>query len=89
MGSVLFISGLLIVALVLLHLTLGIYTTALKVSRERERSQLSLRLLREQIKTSRMLRDLPMGAVASLVVGVNLLTDGIRQASGLPQEGKS
>ena len=28
----------------------------------------------------------PAGAVASLVVGVNLLTDGIRQASGLPQE---
>ena len=65
MGSVLFISGLLIVALVLLHLALGIYTTALKVSRERERSQLSLRLLREQIKTSRRLRDLAMDAVAS------------------------
>ena len=30
----------------------------------------------------------PAGAVASLVVGVNLLTDGIRQASGLPQEDK-
>ena len=28
----------------------------------------------------------PAGAVASLVVGVNLLTDGIRQASGMPQE---
>ena len=28
----------------------------------------------------------PVAAVASLVVGVNLLTDGIRQASGLPQE---
>ena len=28
----------------------------------------------------------PAGAVASLVVGVNLLTDGIRQASGLPQD---
>ena len=28
----------------------------------------------------------PAGAVASLVVGVNLLTDGIRQASGLPRE---
>ena len=28
----------------------------------------------------------PAGAVASLVVGVNLLTDGIRQASGLPLE---
>ena len=28
----------------------------------------------------------PAGAVASLVVGVNLLTDGVRQASGLPQE---
>ncbi len=28
----------------------------------------------------------PAGAIASLVVGVNLLTDGIRQASGLPQE---
>lgn len=30
----------------------------------------------------------PAGAVASLVVGINLLTDGIRQASGLPQEDK-
>ena len=30
----------------------------------------------------------PAGAVASLVVGVNLLTDGIRQASGLPREEK-
>ena len=30
----------------------------------------------------------PAGAVASLVVGVNLLTDGIRQASGLPLENK-
>lgn len=30
----------------------------------------------------------PAGAVASLVVGINLLTDGIRQASGLPSEGK-
>jgi peptide/nickel transport system permease protein len=30
----------------------------------------------------------PAGAVASLVVGVNLLTDGIRQASGFPQEEK-
>jgi peptide/nickel transport system permease protein len=29
----------------------------------------------------------PAAAVASLVVGVNLLTDGIRQASELPQEG--
>ena len=28
----------------------------------------------------------PAGAVASLVVGVNLLSDGIRQASGLPRE---
>ena len=28
----------------------------------------------------------PAGAVASLVVGINLLTDGIRQAKGLPQE---
>ena len=28
----------------------------------------------------------PAGAVASLVVGVNLLTDGIKQASGLPRE---
>ena len=28
----------------------------------------------------------PAGAVASLVVGVNLLADGIRQASGLPRE---
>jgi peptide/nickel transport system permease protein len=28
----------------------------------------------------------PAGAVASLVVGVNLLADGIRQASGLPQD---
>ena len=28
----------------------------------------------------------PAAAVASLVVGVNLLTDGIRQASGLPRE---
>ena len=27
----------------------------------------------------------PAGAIASLVVGVNLLTDGIRQARGLPQ----
>jgi peptide/nickel transport system permease protein len=31
----------------------------------------------------------PAGAVASLVIGVNLLTDGIRQASGLPREDKS
>jgi len=30
----------------------------------------------------------PAGAVASLVVGVNLLADGIRQASGLPKEAK-
>ena len=30
----------------------------------------------------------PAGAVASLVVGVNLLTDGVRQASGLPSEDK-
>ena len=30
----------------------------------------------------------PAGAVASLVVGVNLLTDGIKQASGLPREEK-
>ncbi len=30
----------------------------------------------------------PVVAVATLVVGVNLLTDGIRQASGLPQEDK-
>jgi peptide/nickel transport system permease protein len=30
----------------------------------------------------------PAGAVASLVIGVNLLTDGIRQASALPQEAK-
>ena len=30
----------------------------------------------------------PVGAVASLVVGVNLLTDGIRQAAGLPREDK-
>jgi peptide/nickel transport system permease protein len=30
----------------------------------------------------------PVVAVATLVVGVNLLTDGIRQASGLPQENK-
>ena len=30
----------------------------------------------------------PAGAVASLVVGVNLLTDGIKQATGLPQEEK-
>jgi len=30
----------------------------------------------------------PAGAVASLVVGVNLLTDSIRQASGLPLEDK-
>jgi peptide/nickel transport system permease protein len=28
----------------------------------------------------------PAGAVASLVVGVNLLTDGIKQASALPRE---
>ena len=28
----------------------------------------------------------PAGAVATLVVGVNLLTDGIKQASGLPRE---
>ena len=28
----------------------------------------------------------PAGAVASLVVGVNLLSDGIRQAAGLPRE---
>ena len=28
----------------------------------------------------------PAGAVASLVVGVNLLTDGIKQAGGLPRE---
>ena len=28
----------------------------------------------------------PVGAVASLVVGVNLLADGIRQAAGLPRE---
>lgn len=28
----------------------------------------------------------PAGAVASLVVGINLLTDGIKQASGLPRE---
>jgi peptide/nickel transport system permease protein len=31
----------------------------------------------------------PAGAVASLVVGVNLLTDGIRQASTLPSEAGS
>jgi peptide/nickel transport system permease protein len=30
----------------------------------------------------------PAGAVASLVVGVNLLTDGVKQASGLPREEK-
>ena len=30
----------------------------------------------------------PAAAVASLVVGVNLLTDGIKQATGLPQEEK-
>ncbi|MCL0044438.1 ABC transporter permease [Dehalococcoidia bacterium] len=30
----------------------------------------------------------PAAAVASLVVGVNLLTDGIKQASGLPREEK-
>ncbi|MQF48985.1 ABC transporter permease [SAR202 cluster bacterium AC-647-N09_OGT_505m] len=30
----------------------------------------------------------PAGAIASLVVGVNLLTDSIRQASGLPLEDK-
>ena len=30
----------------------------------------------------------PAAAVASLVVGVNLLTDGIRQATGLPREEK-
>ena len=29
----------------------------------------------------------PMAAVASLVVGVNLLADGIRQAMGMPREG--
>ena len=28
----------------------------------------------------------PAGAIASLVVGVNLVTDGVKQASGLPQE---
>ena len=28
----------------------------------------------------------PAGAVASLIVGVNLLADGLKQASGLPQE---
>ena len=28
----------------------------------------------------------PAGAISSLVVGVNLLSDGIRQASGLPKE---
>ena len=28
----------------------------------------------------------PAGAIASLVVGVNLLTDGIKQAAGLPRE---
>ena len=28
----------------------------------------------------------PAGAIASLVVGINLLTDGIKQASGLPRE---
>ena len=28
----------------------------------------------------------PMGAVASLIVGVNLLADGIRQASGMAKE---
>jgi peptide/nickel transport system permease protein len=31
----------------------------------------------------------PAVAVASLVVGVNLLTDGIRQASNLPKESSS
>ena len=31
----------------------------------------------------------PAGAVASLVVGMNLLADGIRQASGLPREKRS
>ena len=30
----------------------------------------------------------PAGAVASLVVGVNLLSDGLRQARGLPQRGE-
>ena len=30
----------------------------------------------------------PAGAIASLVVGVNLLTDGIRQSAGLPREDK-
>ena len=28
----------------------------------------------------------PAGAIVSLVVGVNLVTDGVKQASGLPQE---
>ena len=28
----------------------------------------------------------PAGAISSLVVGVNLLSDGIRQASGLPRD---
>ena len=31
----------------------------------------------------------PAAAIASLVVGVNLLGDGIRQAQGLPQKGEA
>ena len=41
---------------------------------------------RQFIASAPWLTLAPAGAVVSLVVGVNLLTDGIKQASGLPRE---
>ena len=41
---------------------------------------------RQYISAAPWMTLAPAGAVATLVVGVNLLTDGIKQASGLPRE---
>ena len=41
---------------------------------------------RQYIASAPWMTLAPAGAVASLVVGINLLSDGIRQASGLPRE---
>ncbi len=41
---------------------------------------------RQYISAAPWMTFAPAGAVATLVVGVNLLTDGIKQASGLPRE---
>ena len=65
MGPVLFILGLLVVALVLIQLALGVYSTFLNIARQRERSQLSLQLLEERIKTAGMMRDRQMSSGAS------------------------